>query len=538
MPILSGGPLYRDKTKVIEDYPASTGEVFGAAVARAFDTGVSDFFALGQEHFIGTVLIAKDPERFAVRGSDAKAEAAKRNVTLDLADDATISRPELDTMLRLKERERKQLQTLNRRPQTWGGFAAEMGGGIVGTLTDPSQVAASFIPVVGQARYAKWIAAARGPLGRAGVRAGVGAAEGFVGSAIIEPFVYTRAQSLGLEYDSTDSFMNFVFGTVLGGGLHALGGAVYDRATGAYREVPDAKSRAALLEAITALDAGRELDVNTILRDGRAMGAAASVGNELDGFGDRVLFRGMEAGAEDVFRVSDRGPLGAGVYLSENSNVAGRYGPDVVEARVRGEILDATSQMQPSRASVEERVLPHLTDEQRARYEEVTRPATEFSKADEVIGGLSRTLQPEEMRDALKRAGYAGVDMFVDGPETVVFDPANLIKDSDYKARMAEREAAASATVKPDSYDPATGIEPPEMEQLRQRAEAAARAPEADSIDGEIEALNEVIDAGRARGTLNAADEKELAAVAAIDSYAAKAVRATKAAASCIIGVA
>ena len=65
-------------------------------------------------------------------------------------------------------------------------------------------------------------------IGRAGVRAGVGAAEGFVGAAVVEPIVLLAAEAEQADYGLYDSFMNLTFGTVLGGGLHSGLGAISD----------------------------------------------------------------------------------------------------------------------------------------------------------------------------------------------------------------------------------------------------------------------------------------------------------------------
>jgi len=562
VPILSGGPLYKDRSKPIEDYTSSFGERAGAILEAGRDNSFLGFLSAGVNTVLGgnpleaaqaggrmvglDVAAELDPAN-RVNAADARKAAEKRGVKLDIADDAYFSPGELQTVLYFKERERKQQAIRSRRPKTWGGFATEVGIGLAATFQDPVQVAANFIPVVPAARYAAWIERAGSAGGRAAVRAGVGAAEGLAGAAVLEPFFYGQAKSLNLDYTAQDSFLNLAFGTVLGGGLHALGGAVYDRATGAYREVPDAKSRAALLKAITALDAGRELDVNTILRDGRARGsgptvnpAAESAALDLNVYGNRIFYRGVKADRAEVISVSDRGPLGAGVYLSEVEGVARMYGDKITAARVKGEVFNGLARHAEGAALVEDfksRVLPLLTEKEAARFEQMTPSKT--SSPSDMIDGLSRTVDPERMREIMQKAGYAGIESNVDGHEIVVFDPANIIKEDDYQRALREASAPTKEpSIAPDTYDPTTGIEPPEMEALRMEAEKAARAPEAAEIDSELEALNEMLDAGRARGTLDAADEKELAAVAAIDSYAAKAVRATKAAASCIIGVA
>ena len=61
MPILSGGPLYKDRSKGIEDYQSSLGETAAAAFDRALDTGVTDLFARGQEALIGQAAAVADP---------------------------------------------------------------------------------------------------------------------------------------------------------------------------------------------------------------------------------------------------------------------------------------------------------------------------------------------------------------------------------------------------------------------------------------------------------------------------------------------
>lgn len=544
MPILSGGPLYRDKTKAIEDYPATLGQTAGAAFDRAVDTGVVDFFARGQEHFIGTALIAKDPERFAVRGSDAKAEAAKRNVTLDLADDATISRPELDTMLRLKERERKQLQTLNRRPQTWGGFAAEIGGGLVGSLTDPFQVAASFIPVVGQARYAKWIAAARGPLGRAGVRAGVGAAEGFVGSAIIEPFVYIRAQSLGLEYDATDSFMNFVFGTVLGGGLHVVGGAALDAISPARRaavDAPEVKARAALAEAVTALDEGRALDVDPVFRD--------------TAFIARELSRAPDIAEPDIARAqADIEAVAAGKTerapdLIETIKSLG--GIKIVDSEGRvtsegGDVRDVFSRRYPPGLVNNKSGVP-LDYVREALQEQGWLPkagdGTNETTTADVLDLLSQwqsgkkplpigEVRGEDLTPVAAEIKAAGITKR-DSPDVASF---KLAKYRAEQARLSAPELVREPSIEPDTYDPVTGYEPPEMERVRMEADEALARP--DDIDGEIEALNEMLAMAERRDPLTEYDRAAMDLADAFETRSRVSADSYRAAAACLSGIA
>ena len=107
-------------------------------------------------------------------------------------------------------------------------MAAQLGIGLFGSLLDPLNVASGFVPVIGVARYSRMLAQQASTLGRTAVRVGVGSAEGAAGAAMVEPLVLMATDVTGYEYDYYDSFANLAFGTVLGGGLHGLGGLAAD----------------------------------------------------------------------------------------------------------------------------------------------------------------------------------------------------------------------------------------------------------------------------------------------------------------------
>jgi len=609
MPILSGGPLYRDKTKAIEDYPATLGQTAGAAFDRAVDTGLGDLalgavqlatfnFSSGLQNVGRTFGIdaaaEMDPSK-RVNAADARKRAEAQGVKLDVSDDAYFSPGELDTVIRLKKRERKQLQTLNRRPQTWGGFAAEIGGGLVGSLTDPFQVAASFIPVVGQARYAKWIAAARGPLGRAGVRAGVGAAEGFVGSAIIEPFVYTRAQSLGLEYDSTDSFMNLTFGTVLGGGLHVAGGFFGDAITGRY-DPPEQTSRAALADAVTALEDGRSFNVAPLFDEHAARSAVGEIGRlrrQLD-----VVAREEDTALEASFR-ADR----SGVKATASDKIAALQDEisglerDIASARERA--ATSIDDVTPTRiAAISRELSGDISAKRRADLEAEQRLLTEgapITRAEEELAKgraeaeavalekakarAEKALKAEQDRlgkaaatetkgdAALAAAGKrttsrrgdverltaravrrwaATVGERIDDAQAAEIAARLLASPLDGFEATARAELSALASpdnlrgmeVKPDSYDPKTGYEPPDMQTVRAEAEKAVRSGDADTVDAEIEALNEMLVMAEKREPLNEFDRAALELADAFETKSRISADSYRAAASCLSGLA
>lgn len=142
--------------------------------------------------------------------------------------DEGISREALDILVRRKRQELQRADVFARGPGGVGAGAARLGVAFYESLFDPLNIASAFVPVVGQARYAALLAGAAGAGGRAVVRAGIGAAEGMVGAAILEPLVYSAAKAEQADYGMADSLANIAFGGLFGGGLHAGGGAIRD----------------------------------------------------------------------------------------------------------------------------------------------------------------------------------------------------------------------------------------------------------------------------------------------------------------------
>jgi hypothetical protein len=140
----------------------------------------------------------------------------------------------VDIMVDQKKEERERQSILERGPQgSWnpfsGGFyvgAAKLAVGIGGSFLDPINIGASFIPVFGQARFAKLVAQPSMTLPRA--RAIRGAVEGSFGAAVVEPIVYSSAKQIQADYGIVDSFINIGFGTILGTGLHVGAGKLKD----------------------------------------------------------------------------------------------------------------------------------------------------------------------------------------------------------------------------------------------------------------------------------------------------------------------
>ena len=137
-------------------------------------------------------------------------------------------------MVREKNQERARQSVMARGPEgSWNPFsagfyvgAAKFTTGLATSFLDPINIAASFIPVYGQARFARLLAKPGMTFTKA--RARRGAIEGAVGATLVEPVVYGVAKSLQSDYDLYDSFLNVTFGTILGSGLHVGAGKLKD----------------------------------------------------------------------------------------------------------------------------------------------------------------------------------------------------------------------------------------------------------------------------------------------------------------------
>ena len=152
----------------------------------------------------------------------------------------------VDIMVDRKKKERERQSIMERGPKgSWnplsGGFyvgAAKLAVGIGTSFLDPINIGASFIPIYGQARFARSIAKAKGMNVKSAkafrnTRLKRGAIEGAGGALIIEPLVYGVAQRIQADYDIYDSFLNVAFGSVIGGGLHVGAGKLKDMGTNA-----------------------------------------------------------------------------------------------------------------------------------------------------------------------------------------------------------------------------------------------------------------------------------------------------------------
>jgi hypothetical protein len=179
------------------------------------------------------------------------------------------------------------------------GMAARFAASMIGSIADPVNIAAMFVPGLNEATVARMVGvgAGAGALARAGVRAGAGATAGAAGMLALEPLNYALMGQERDDWTMAGALANVLFGTVAGAGLHSGLGALAERTRGlpdwapariaserfqaASPEVQDAVVRSAMAATVEGrpVDVSNLLDLHTALeREAAALrGEAAAV---------------------------------------------------------------------------------------------------------------------------------------------------------------------------------------------------------------------------------------------------------------------
>lgn len=147
---------------------------------------------------------------------------------LGLTFDRPMAKQEAEVLYENKKKEIIRNELLSRSPSGIGPAVVKFGAYLANSMTDPVELGVAFIPFAGMA--GKALSVAR--FGRVGSAAARGTVDGFIGSALIEPFYYGLSQSQQLDYTMREALLNVGVGTILGGGLGTVAGAfqarVYD----------------------------------------------------------------------------------------------------------------------------------------------------------------------------------------------------------------------------------------------------------------------------------------------------------------------
>ncbi len=118
----------------------------------------------------------------------------------------------VDYLVKRKEEEIDRQHTISKGPQNYfakgGYFLTSLGT----SFLDPINIAASFVPIVGQAKFAGMVAKS----GKNIARMKKGFIEGFAGNLAVEPVVYGVHRSQQSDYSSYDAFVNVAAGGLIG----------------------------------------------------------------------------------------------------------------------------------------------------------------------------------------------------------------------------------------------------------------------------------------------------------------------------------
>ena len=209
----------------IQDFEPSFGAKMDATVSEAWlesygPTAVDFFKKSGND---GAPKLSADEVKTRIAESGLKIKITPK--------DGEYSEAQLATVLDRQRELAKARDVRDRTPWDWGSpirGVAMFGAGIV----DPLNLATAFVPwtkLLPVAASLRAAALSSSALTRFGGRAGFGAADAGISTALLEPAYAYMRRDLGDDYDALDSLANIAFGTAFGGGIHSLGGAGVDQ---------------------------------------------------------------------------------------------------------------------------------------------------------------------------------------------------------------------------------------------------------------------------------------------------------------------
>ncbi len=243
---------YNAPLKPITDYPTPLGEYLSAQVGNTLQGMKDRYLYLGGARPDNTI-IGFSMEGMPIYGDDASQQRVPPEQAQQALDAAGVKlkAPEdgmyqdtLDALVKRQQEQTARQVAISASP-TGARSVLGFGAQFATSLLDPINLATSFVPVIGPAKYTALLADAASPLARFGIRAGIGAAEGAAGTVLVQPLDYLAARSQGDDFTMVNALENVAFGAAFGAGLHSMGGALKDAVVGAPKkptistDVPD-----------------------------------------------------------------------------------------------------------------------------------------------------------------------------------------------------------------------------------------------------------------------------------------------------------
>jgi GNAT superfamily N-acetyltransferase len=218
----------------LQDFEPTFGEKFGAVI---------DETLLENPTYVGfkNLQLATDNGE-KLSADEANSFLKQYPFRLDLnPKDGQYSQSQLRTLAE-RQRELRMVQDIRDRTPWDYGSPIRFIGMLGASMVDPINIASAFVPWTRTITAARSLEAAR-LSSSAGTRffgrASLGAIDGGISTAVIEPFYFLGRTNLGDDYDALDSMANIAFGSVIGGGVLGIGGVGVDQFRRmARREIP------------------------------------------------------------------------------------------------------------------------------------------------------------------------------------------------------------------------------------------------------------------------------------------------------------
>ena len=288
----------------VDAIETSTGQVLGAVAGGAFDANPAPRILRAQQR--GQLqwqdeaagLPFAPPAEAPPKPLDPQEANDRFGIKGHLKFDAPVSEDIARGLHDERQKEIIRQDIIERRTQNL--LTTTVGRGAVGLamgLLDPVNVGAGFIPIVGPARAAAMVGAAAGLGGRIGVRTAIGAGQGAVSMAALEPMNALLDQQEMNDWHMSEALRNIAFGGLIGGGLHVV--MAHPRAPLSSRlESLAPEDRIALLQAGIAQHVdGAPVNVAPLLDTAELQSAFAA---RMAARGDTGLFGEAETSASDV----------------------------------------------------------------------------------------------------------------------------------------------------------------------------------------------------------------------------------------------
>jgi GNAT superfamily N-acetyltransferase len=219
----------------LQDFEPSFGQKFGAIVDETLIENPTNIAYKNIE------LAIDDGPKLSADEASGFLKQYPFRLDIDAPKDGQYSEAQLRTLAE-QQRELRKVEDIRERTPWDYGTPIRALGMFGASLVDPINVATAFVPWTRAITAARSLEAAR-LSSSAGTRffgrAGLGAIDGGISTAVIEPFYALGRSQLGNDYDAFDSMANIAFGTVLGGGILGVGGVGADAFRRlARREIP------------------------------------------------------------------------------------------------------------------------------------------------------------------------------------------------------------------------------------------------------------------------------------------------------------